>query len=150
MGEGRKKKMTNLVKRVVRFYRRHGLRYTIVRMVMGLLREHDAIHKSKQKVLSALLLKHKSIVAYGPFKGMKLSQNVWWGQFDLITKILGVYEEHVLKKLSEISKKIDAPFVDIGAADGYFAVGMAFGGYFSQVYAYEISPRGRERLLANT
>jgi hypothetical protein len=141
--------MIKLVKRAVGYNRRHGFRSTIVRILIGLLREQDAIHKAKQKVLNALLLQHKSVVAYGPFKGMKLSRNVWWGQFDLITKILGVYEEHVLKKLFKISKKVDVPFIDIGAADGYFAVGMAFGGYFNKVYAYEISLKGRERLLEN-
>jgi hypothetical protein len=149
--DGLRPTIARKVEKIYQNLKRDGLRYAIVRVIMGMLflREKDAIRDARRKVLNTLLAQHNSKVGYGPFKGMKLNSNTWWGKFDLISKILGVYEEHVLKKICGFIEIVDGPFVDIGAADGYFAVGMAFGGHCDEVLAYEISPTGRESLLAN-
>ena len=88
------------VEKIYQNLKRDGLRYAIVRVIMGMLflREKDAIRDARRKVLNTLLAQHNSKVGYGPFKGMKLNSNTWWGKFDLISKILGVYEEHVAEK----------------------------------------------------
>ena len=139
------------LKKVFKKISQDGLRYAVVRLVMAILflREKDAIHDARQKVLIKLALLHNYKVAYGPFKGMKLNSNVWWGKLDLTNKMLGAYEDHVLHKILDFIQVTDGPFVDIGAADGYFAVGMAFGGHCDEVVAYEISASGRECLVAN-
>ena len=51
-------------------------------MGMLFLREKDAIRDARRKVLNTLLAQHNSKVGYGPFKGMKLNSNTWWGKFD--------------------------------------------------------------------
>lgn len=148
---GLRQTVVQKLKKVFRNLKRDGIRYSIVRILMAVLylTEKNTIHDSKAKLLKTLLLRHHSKVGHGPFKGMGLNQDMWWGKFDLISKILGTYEEHVVKKICDFTKIVDGPFVDIGAADGYFAVGVAFGGLCDGVVAYEISPSGRKKLTAN-
>jgi hypothetical protein len=63
--------------------------------------------------------------------------------------MLGLYEQEVLASL------VDAPdrfrvFVDVGAADGYYAVGLLYNGRVDRSIAFEIIPEGRQaiKLLA--
>ena len=91
----------------------------------------------KKNILNTILSIHGYQVAYGPFKGMQLNQCRNWSRYDLITQILGTYETHVLQKLIAFSKGKNNVFIDLGSADGYFAVGMAFSGVFDHVYAFE-------------
>lgn len=109
----------------------------------------DEITKAKEKVLAHVLNVHNGVVAYGPFKGMKLSRDVWWGRFDVISKTLGTYEQHVVEKLFQLRKSTRGPFVDIGAADGYFAIGAAISGLGDLVFAYESSADARGALKSN-
>lgn len=129
--------------------RKRGLRVAVQRALMRIFGLKGEIARAKDKVLGHLWRLHGGVVAYGPFKGMRLSQEVWWGHYDLITKTLGVYEHHVLEKLFELRGATHVPFVDIGAADGYFAIGAAVSGLSQTVYAYEITTRGREALAYN-
>ena len=90
---------------------------------------------------------HGHTVAYGIFKGMKLSDKAWWGD-DLPTKILGEYERHVQEKLKELSRSSKI-LIDIGAADGFFAIGCLVSNLYEKVVCFEISDEGRELLVAN-
>ena len=74
---------------------------------------------------------------------------MFWSRNDLITHILGVYEEHILNQLIKFSKIDDTVFINIGAADGYFAIGAAYSGLFKKVYAFEIQEEGRKILNEN-
>ena len=68
---------------------------------------------------------------------------------DRITQTLGTYEEHILQKMIHFSKKGSSLLIDIGAADGYFAVGMAYANFYEKVCAFEIEQEGRDRILEN-
>ena len=142
----------SLLFRILRFFstlKKDGFSWTIVRFFLSTLKQPNEIQRAKNKVLNKIILEHGYQVAYGAFKGMKLSKNIYWNKNDLITHILGVYEKHVLKKIIEFSKKGNYPFIDIGAADGYFAIGMAFSEIFKKIYAFEIDERGRKSLNRN-
>jgi hypothetical protein len=123
-----------------------GIRFTLARKLSKLLWEEDAIKNAKQRVLTKLLQLHGPVVSHGPFKGVVLSEDSWWGRFDLISKILGIYEPHVIEVLSRFADQGPKTFVDIGSADGYFPIGMITGGVFDKAYAFEISELGREKL----
>jgi len=105
--------------------------------------------QSKTRVLKHLRCLYGETVEYGPFKGMKLGSKVWWSQYDVITKLLGVYEEHIVEQLGCFYSTSTVPFVDIGAADGYFAVGVAKLDWAEKVFAFEISPVARSILEGN-
>lgn len=138
-----------LPEKTARKIRRDGLRFTVMRQLEKAIGVEDPITRARSRVQRKIIELHRYVVAYGPFEGLNLDRDVWWGRYDLTTKMLGVYEEHVTAKLCELLKKTNGPFVDIGAADGYFALGVAVGRLAKQVYAYEISAEGRQKLSRN-
>ncbi len=87
-------------------------------------------------------------VKYGPFKGMLISENVWWGRDDFPSKLVGQYEEHVLNQIISHSKLYNT-FIDIGAADGYYAVGLLTADIFKSACCFEISADGRRVISEN-
>lgn len=87
-------------------------------------------------------------VAYGPFRGLKLADANWWGAADRGSMLLGLYEQEVLEWLS--AHHGDRRFlIDIGAADGYYAVGSLVAGWVDHVYCFEQSEEGRHAIAAN-
>lgn len=126
---------------------RDGIKFTLVRKFAKLLGQDDAIANAKQKVLTRLIDVHGPIVSYGPFKGMKLSKDAWWGKFDIISKILGIYEPHIVDRLVTFADDGAKTFVDIGSADGYFPIGLTSGAIFEKAYAFEISSEARAKML---
>lgn len=98
---------------------------------------------------SSILKKtHGNVVAYGPFKGLKLGKESWWGLFDQSPMILGTYENHV-QHLMVTESKTRRIFIDIGAADGFFGIGAITSGLFEKSYCFEISIKGQELIKTN-
>jgi hypothetical protein len=87
----------------------------------------------------------QSIVQNGPFRGMRfVNQNCRCG--GLVPKWLGVYERELGTSIEEA---ILLPFdtvVNIGAAEGYYAVGLALRMHDARVIAFEMDPSARELL----
>jgi len=82
------------------------------------------------------------VIWHGPFSGMLLLGDPRWGASDQGAMILGMYEQEVLESL------VNAPahfrtFVDIGAADGYYAVGLLKSGRVDRAICFEADPEGR-------
>lgn len=122
---------------------------SIIKFISKILRQPNDIQIAKNNVLEFLIKKYGYKVAYGQFKDMKLDKEVWWSKNDLITKILGVYEKHIVDQLIFFSQKGSKTFIDIGAADGYFPIGLVISGLFKKSFAYEISSKGRTVLEKN-
>ena len=77
----------------------------------------------------------------GPFKGMKyISESV--GSCHM-PKILGIYENEIYPILLNFLSNSDL-FVDIGAAEGYYAVGSAIKYPNLNVIAFEMDKTGRQ------
>jgi hypothetical protein len=135
------------LRKVLSIIKRDGLKWFFIRVFGQLLNQEMEIKRTKQKALSILDSKYKNRVAYGLFKGMKLSTHTSWDPFSKINQILGTYEEHVLQELLYFKKEGIKCFIDIGAADGYFAVGMAYSQTFDNIHAFEISQLGQKTIL---
>lgn len=92
----------------------------------------------------AFLLDKK--VYSGPFKGM----NYIGGSTGsvILPKIIGTYEDELHEVLQVIQTKQYAKFLDIGAAEGYFAVGISK--YILPLHtptiAYEATEKGRRQI----
>jgi len=73
----------------------------------------------------------------GPFKGMNFDDKTIWGSGDLTAKLLGCYEQelHNVIRLTDFS--IYDAIVNIGCAEGYYAVGLALLSPSVPVYAYD-------------
>jgi len=127
-------------------WRDEGLRGVLATTHRCLLRTSDRVINRRMKLAQRIQRTFHWTVAYGPFRGMKLPAEAWWGGAERGAMMLGIYEKEVLESL------IAAPsshktFIDVGAADGYYGVGMAFSGAFERCYCFELAARGR-RILA--
>lgn len=85
----------------------------------------------------------------GPFEGMNYYNKTIWGT--ITSKWLGCYEEEIQPAISEIIAAEYPLIVDVGAAEGYYAVGLALKLPKSKVISYDIDPiaRIRQKQLAD-
>lgn len=111
-----------------RFFRRLGV-FSEVQML-------------RDEVNLELRQKFSNTVAYGRFSGLVLPEKIWWGRHDVANKLLGQYESHVIDAIGAHADP-DGCFIDIGAADGFFAVGVLKAGWFRKTICFEMSETGR-------
>lgn len=88
-------------------------------------------------------------VQYGPFRGLKLNQNTWWGRLDLGSQCLGLYEKEILNFIADLPQNSFSNFIDIGAADGYYTTGMLHSRLVEQAVCFEISEEGQQAIKQN-
>lgn len=88
-----------------------------------------------------------STVQYGPFSGLRLSGDLWWGKTDRSSMLLGTYEQEVLQAITHLPQSRDL-FINVGAADGYYAVGMVANGMCKRSICYEQSEIGQQSIVA--
>lgn len=88
-------------------------------------------------------------VQKGPFAGMLISDENSWGDGDLAPKLLGTYEQELHLALSEFASRSYGAIVDIGCAEGFYAVGLARLFTGTKVYAFDSDPRACATLATN-
>jgi hypothetical protein len=86
-------------------------------------------------------------VLYGFFKGLKLESNLWSAR-DVASIILGQYEKEILDFIMNIPSRF-LYFVDIGAADGIYAVGLLKNEKFQRVICFESNLRSQKSIEIN-
>jgi hypothetical protein len=64
-------------------------------------------------------------VYQGPFKGMKISPDYIWGDGDISSKLLGLYEHQLHESIYDIININPDILLNIGCAEGYYGVGVA-------------------------
>lgn len=131
--------------------KKYGSKYLIsliANYVLRKLKLFDAIQLHKEKICCDAKTIFGDQIAFGIFKGMKLSSNVWWGRHDILAKYLGQYEPHILQKLEDLSNHYEH-VINIGAADGYYSVGLLYSKLYSSVTCFEISSKGRDAIAEN-
>ena len=107
--------------------------------------------KKYQKMLSnEIAKKFNYVVTDGPFKNLKLSKRLSWGKGIIGSKVLGQYEREIQELIVEIQKNNSIKtFLDLGAADGYFALGVLVNNIFYKSIASETSLELRNSLKLN-
>lgn len=75
-------------------------------------------------------------VQHGPFGGMDYVREAHCSM--LLPKLIGSYEAELHPALEKLLKKGYATVVDIGSAEGYYAIGLALRLPQAHVYAYEM------------
>lgn len=107
-------------------------------------REKKIIQKYRYKISLNIAESLNFTVSQGPFKGLELNRETYWGRGDLANKCLGFYEFAVQKLIMDSqSEKRYSTFIDIGGADGFYACGCLINGMFDQTIVYELSDAGR-------
>ncbi len=107
-----------------------------------------AIAHARRNISERIRLHYANTVAHGPFRGLKLVEDAHWGSADLGGMILGLYEQEILGQLAAAGRK-RRTFIDLGAADGYYGLGVLVGDLFEKSYCFEITEKGREVIARN-
>lgn len=108
----------------------------------------DPISKTQLRISKYLFKLFDGQVKYGPFQGLRMTWDSSWGSNSRCTMLLGIYESELLTVLKRVSKHYRY-FIDIGAADGYYAVGVLVGNLFEKTYCFEASVKGRKIIERN-
>jgi hypothetical protein len=95
-------------------HRRHTLDQLFATMMAAL----------RAEVADAILRHTGGVVQSGPFRGMKLSPEASWGDGDLPPKLLGVYEAELHETIAASAGRRYGAVVNVGCAEGYYAVGL--------------------------
>jgi len=87
-------------------------------------------------------------VVSGPFQGMQYIEQSFASVFE--PKLLGIYERELHETIEEAVRLGFTQVVDVGAAEGYYAVGLALRLPKATVWAFEKNERARSliRLIA--
>jgi len=111
--------------------------------IVFLLKLEDKITQARREVLGRKVWEHyDGEIAYGIFKGLKINiESDWSGTKDIGPKVFGLYENQILKWIE--GKEFNL-FIDIGAADGYYALGILYSNIASTAVTFEISEKDRE------
>jgi hypothetical protein len=80
----------------------------------------------------------------GPFKGMRYIEHSYFSAY--IPKILGMYEREVNPAIERAIAASPELVIDIGAAEGYYAVGLAMRLPAAKVIAFEMAEKGQALL----
>jgi hypothetical protein len=124
--------------------------YSIINFIME---QHpdvvpQIVHQHRIKLSNLVWDFHQQTVAYGPFQGMKLAKDTHWGVADKGAMTLGLYEKEVLDQLLSLSNQFKT-FIDLGAADGYYGIGVLVGDLFQKSYCFEITEEGQQVIQKN-
>ncbi|MBL4721727.1 MAG: hypothetical protein JKY20_11430, partial [Alphaproteobacteria bacterium] len=85
----------------------------------------------------------KGVVSAGPFAGMKYGDGVADGC--LVPKLLGCYEMELHHAIADALSRSPDLILNIGCAEGYYAVGLARLLPDARIIAYDINEYARER-----
>lgn len=83
-------------------------------------------------------------VASGPFAGMHYIQSAYFSAY--IPKLLGIYERELTASVEDACAARPDRVIDVGAAEGYFAVGLARRNPQARIIAFEMAADGRALL----
>lgn len=84
-----------------------------------------------------------SQVAYGLFKGLKLLTDGSWSLHDRGPMLLGIYEKEILDYIEQQPTPFDT-LINLGGADGYYAVGALVSGRAKKVIVYELDVKSQD------
>ena len=82
-------------------------------------------------------------VLSGPFAGMKYMNEVFYSS--ATPRWLGTYEMELHPAVEEIGRRGYQVIIDVGSAEGYYAVGLARLCPHAKVYAFDTDPWSREQ-----
>jgi hypothetical protein len=83
-------------------------------------------------------------VAKGPFAGMRYIAGAVGSAY--VPKLLGIYERELNPRIEQACALGFPLIIDIGAAEGYYAVGLARRNPNARVIAFEMEPKGQTAL----
>jgi len=86
-------------------------------------------------------------VLHGPFQGMHYSSRLACGS-TLAPKLIGSYEQEIAQLIEAVCARQPRLIVDVGAAEGYYAVGLAIRCPQAHVWAFDVDVTARDACSA--
>lgn len=83
------------------------------------------------------------VVKNGPFKGLVYPEFESYGS-TIFPKIIGSYEYELQSYIDDLSTKIYSKILDIGSAEGYYAIGFAKKLPSAKILAFDIDPKAND------
>ncbi|MDN7900778.1 hypothetical protein QZM82_31770 [Burkholderia cepacia] len=87
------------------------------------------------------------VIQHGPLAGFNIGKHATWREEDNASKVLGFYEQEVCALLERLVARCDV-LVDLGGADGFYAVGMVERGLYRESHCFEIEDQSRANIAA--
>jgi hypothetical protein len=106
------------------------------------LRQHQIIKKGK-KIINKLSINHEYKVLNGVLKGLQYP-SLDITEAALAPKIVGSYEYQLQPWLSQIIKSDYSDIINVGSAEGYYAVGLAKKMPNTLIHCYDINKKDIE------
>jgi SAM-dependent methyltransferase len=104
---------------------------------------YRSLHRWRQRTtLGAIARKYDDRIAAGPFEGMRYFRESFGSA--LVPKFVGSYECELHGIFTSLGGRGITEVVDIGCAEGYYAVGLARLLPDAKVVAYDIDPHARD------
>ena len=100
------------------------------------IRERRLTHR---RILDRLDL--SQLVSQGSFQGMNYIPRAYYSE--ILPKLVGTYERELIPAIEMICRAGCDLIVDVGAAEGFYAVGMALRNPAASIVAFELSSSGR-------
>jgi hypothetical protein len=119
-----------------------GERYWAVRLMCLRAEERVRGMPERARFAKGFADREGTLIRRGPFKGMRYFKRVV-GPTTLVPMLLGIYEQELHTVIEEEIACEPRFVVDIGSAEGYYAVGVARRLPRSHVVAFEIDPQVR-------
>lgn len=99
-------------------------------------------YKPDARLNRAIIRRQGLVVSGGPFEGMKYIGDSHGSR--LVPKLIGSYELELHDVIVEILASPPSVVVDVGCAEGYYAVGFATALPNATIFAYDIDPGSRK------
>ena len=104
------------------------------------------VKEYRKKIAKQLFIEANGVVKRGLFEGMHLGKEIHWGKADVASKIFGFYESEIVELIKD---KHYESLVNLGAADGYYPIGMLMQKMIRHAYCFEENPLGAKYINAN-
>lgn len=103
------------------------------------LRLTRSLMKDRTRELAEIIKRESGMrVMGGPFQGLVLPDAMSWG--DLAPKLLGLYESELTEAVDALVAAKPSRVVNVGCAEGFYAVGLARRLPGTEVIAYDTDP----------
>jgi len=104
----------------------------------------QVIRARTAKIANLIYDATQGAVQRGPFAGQVLLKEVSWGGGDLSCKLLGCYEAELHPAIEHAIQQNPDIVINVGCAEGYYAIGLAQRLPMSQIHAFDISELAQE------
>jgi hypothetical protein len=138
-----------MLAKVLNYLRKRGLRSTLAYVFARLqffLSPPETPGDLRSRLATSLSHDLNHTVISGLFQGLLMQPTTTWGTGDRASHLLGTYEQEVQSIIAANAGLYDC-LIDVGAADGYYAVGCIAKQLFLHCHAFESVERSRSNIV---